>query len=59
MSVAPMFRLSTAQARQTLDEVAAAVSGWRHVAARWLAPREIDEMAPAFAELDAVPTALE
>lgn len=59
MSVAPMFRLSTVQARRTLAEVAAAVSDWRHVAAQWLAPREMDQMAPAFAELDAVPSALE
>lgn len=58
-SVAPLFRLSSAHARRALGEVAAAVSGWRHVAAQWLAPREMDEMAPAFAELDAVPTAPE
>lgn len=56
MSVAPFFRLSAMQARRTLGQVAAAVNDWRHVAAQWLAPREIDEMAPAFAELDAVPT---
>ena len=59
MSVAPMFRLPAAHARRTLGEVAAAVSDWRHVAAQWLAPRGIDEMAPAFAELDTVPSSLE
>ena len=55
MSVAPYFRLSPAQARRTLGEVAAAVSGWRQVAGRWLAPRHVEDMAPAFSELERVP----
>ena len=58
LSVAPMFRLSAAAARRTLGEVVAAVSDWRRVAGQWLAPREVEQMAPAFAELDAVPGAL-
>lgn len=58
MSVAPMFRLSAAAARRVLGEVAAAVRGWRAVAAQWLAPGEVDEMAPAFAGLAEVPSAL-
>ena len=58
LSVAPMFRLSAADARRTLGEVAAAVSGWRQIAGRWLAPGEVDRMAPAFAALDEVPGAL-
>ena len=58
LSVAPMFRLSAADARRTLGEVAAAVSDWRQIAGRWLAPGEVDRMAPAFAALDDVPGAL-
>ena len=58
LSVAPMFRLSAADARRTLGEVAAAVSDWRQIAGRWLAPGEVDRMAPAFAALDEVPGAL-
>jgi len=58
MSVAPMFRLSAADAGRVLREVAAAVRPWREVAARWLTPTEVERMAPAFAELDAVPGAL-
>ena len=58
LSVAPMFRLSAADARRTLGEVAAAVSDWRQIAGQWLAPGEVDRMAPAFAALDEVPGAL-
>ena len=58
LSVAPMFRLSAADARRILGEVAAAVSDWRQIAGRWLAPGEVDRMAPAFAALDEVPGAL-
>ena len=54
----PMFRLSAEAALRTLGEVAAAVSDWRGVAGQWLAPREVEHMSPAFAELDAVPGAL-
>ncbi len=55
MSVAPMLRLSAADAGRVLREVGAAVRPWREVAARWLTPTEVERMAPAFAELDAVP----
>ena len=58
LSVAPMFRLSAADARRTLGEVAAAVSDWRQIAGQWLVPGEVDRMAPAFAALDEVPGAL-
>ena len=58
LSVAPVFRLSAAAARRTLGEVAAAVSDWRQVAGQWLPASEVEQMAPAFAELDTVPGVL-
>lgn len=52
LSVAEYFRLSEAQARATMREVAAAVSRWRHVAGLHQLPAsEIAAMEPAFAAL--------
>lgn len=52
LAVAEYFRLSRAQAREALRDVANAVSGWRTVAARHqLTPSEIATMEPAFAGL--------
>jgi len=52
LSVAEYFRLSEAQARATMREVAAAVSRWRHVAGLHQLPTsEIAAMEPAFAAL--------
>jgi serine/threonine-protein kinase HipA len=52
LAVAEYFRLSGAQARAMLGEVASAVSGWRAVAATHrLAPSEIAAMEPAFSAL--------
>jgi len=56
MSVAPLFRLSPTAAAVVVQEVAAAVGTWRSTAATWLAPAQIEEMAPAFAALEQVST---
>jgi len=57
LAVAELFRLHAAQAQAVLNEVAAAVRGWRAVAFRHgLAPSALDAMEPAFAALEDVDT---
>lgn len=52
LAVAEYFRLSDAQARMTLRDVATAVSRWREIAGlHQLNPSEIAAMEPAFATL--------
>lgn len=52
LAVADYFRLTDAQARATLQEVAVAVSRWRGTAARHgLSPAEVGRMEPAFSAL--------
>jgi serine/threonine-protein kinase HipA len=53
MSVAGNFRLSQAQAKAIVREVAAGVSQWRDVAGSYhLGKREVDRMASAFEHTD-------
>jgi serine/threonine-protein kinase HipA len=54
LSVAGFFRLTPAAAHRVVAEVAQAVRCWPQVAAQWLPPTQIDAMAPAFSQLDAL-----
>lgn len=52
LAVAELFRLPAQQAQAVLNEVAAAVCGWRPVASTYaLTPSAMDAMEPAFAAL--------
>lgn len=54
LAVADFFRLTDAEAEQTLAEVVGAVRTWRDMASRHgVSAREIEVMAPAFAQAEA------